>query len=238
MKLAIRIQHKAGHREWWVKQMINLLGNDKRIQVSTDYEGNLWNNCRKTLTSYGADDTHLLVLQDDILPCMNFIPTVEKAIELLPDQFITFFTTSQACEVACIEKKSWYQLTTWFMAQAYVMPTNLIGPMLAWMDEYIKPDTKEDDFRFAIYCFYNGRKVWGTAPSLVEHIAWAQTTLGYELAGGYLSNRDTRMARSFIGIDRDPLTIDWTAGLDRPVLDRDGQNSMFCDRLSKPLPTI
>ncbi len=237
MSLAIRIQHKAGHREWYTDKLIEMLDNDKRIEVFTDKNNDLWGNCRKMLTSYKNSDTHMLVLQDDIVPCFNFLKTAEHLATVLPDEIIALFSNSEKIPCACKENKTWVRLTTWFMAQAYVMPVKLIEPMLTWLDEYVKPSVAPDDLRFAIYCFYNKRKVWATAPCLVEHIGYNATTIR-DVPFNYLDNRNIRMAGAFVGIDIDPLDrFNWKGGVAKPLDDVDGNNGMFCDLLLKQ-PTI
>jgi hypothetical protein len=99
------------------------------------------------------------------------------------------------------------------MAQAYSAPVAVIDDFIEWADRHIKPDIYFDDDRWAMYCFYHERRVWATAPSLVEHIGWNETTLG----GGYKPDfrfdlrkkASTRMADWFVGFENSPESIEW-----------------------------
>jgi len=232
MKLSIRIQHKANRREEWLKTLLHLL-NDKRAKVITDRSHSLYGSWKETVKSYSRRSTHILVLQDDVLPCRDFIPAVERIIEVLPDEPITLFSNSQSIEEALRVRVSWVKLRTWFMAQAYILPVPLLDDMYSWIEKNIKPSVYMDDNRMATYMFYKGRYVYATAPSLVEHLGWNSTTLtGYQ--PGYAYRRDLRMANSFIGIEESPLTVDWSRP-DQFIVNDTGNNSMFCSNLKKPL---
>jgi mRNA-degrading endonuclease YafQ of YafQ-DinJ toxin-antitoxin module len=231
MKLAIRIQHKAKSREHWLKTMLLIL-NDKRVKVVTDADHSLYGSWKKTIQSHTKKDTHILILQDDILPCADFIQAVEHIIKLLPNEPITFFSNIDKVEEAVKSGISWVKLKTWFMAQAYVLPIALAEDMYSWIEENIKPDVYMDDNRMATYMFYNRRYVYATAPSLVEHMGWNSSTLnGY--VPGYQYERNLRMAKAFIGIGSSALNIDWSKP-DQFIIDDTGNNSMFCSNLKDP----
>lgn len=229
MKLEIRIQ-TIGKREWWLRNLLFLL-NDKRVKPIYGSGFDLWTDAKKVLTSYSKKTTHLLVLQDDVLPCKNFISAAEKLISLLPEEPISLFSNSSAVETALLKNKSWVKLKTWFMAQGYIMPTSIIPDLIKWVDEKVKPTTRFDDERFAMYFFYHEHLVYATVPSLVEHLGWNSTLLRNYKNYEFQKRRDLRMATVFIGLDKDPLNIDWTEGLKDPVIDNEGHNSQFCDNL-------
>lgn len=229
MKLDIRIQ-TTGRRNWWLTELEHLL-NDKRVKPVLGGGNNLWEDAKHVLLSYSKTATHLLVLQDDVLPCKNFIPTVEKLISLLPDEPITLFSNSMAIETALYDNKHWATLKTWFMAQSYIMPTKIIPDLISWVDSKVKPSTRFDDERFGMYFFYHEHPVYATAPSLVEHLGWNSTLLRNYKSYEFKTRRDIRMARVFIGLDQDPLDIDWAEGIDHPAVDNEGHNSQFCDNL-------
>jgi hypothetical protein len=67
MKLAIRITATQKRLKWAtiVKEMLN----DPRTLIHLDTSGDLWIGTKTTLQSYNRQHTHMLVLQDDILPC-------------------------------------------------------------------------------------------------------------------------------------------------------------------------
>ncbi len=215
--------------------------NDDRVEIITDDKNDLWNSCVKTLSNISEDVTHLLVLQDDILPCMDFVPTVERLIDLFPTEPLTFFCNKKTQDQARIQGVHYVMLQKWLMAQAYVMPVAIIKDFLVWSDQHIKPELYFDDGKWSMYLYYKNIQVRATAPSLVEHLGWNETTLsGYQQqkpttvgSDGSIINVDTlhcpvqrndfdynwRMARWFIGFENSATDINWenTAYL----LDRD-----------------
>lgn len=223
INLAIRIQ-SAGKRPQWVNQMKGMLDCDPRLKVIINFES-LWDSAKETLESYGPEDTHMLVLQDDILPCRHFLYAVEDIIKLLPDKPITFFSNSDRITDAVNLGVNWVTLRTWRMAQAYVVPVQMIKDFLLWEAKHIKPEIFFDDDRWAMFLFYMGIKTYATAPSLVEHMGWNETTLrGYKY-GEF--RPDLRMAKSYIGFENSALDIDWKKGLDKPIEDTDGTYNEF-----------
>lgn len=239
--LAIRILHytKLGKpdRTAWTGVMQHIL-QDPRVSMyhdssGTPYEGlnNLYNDVAK------HNPAHILVLHHDILPCFNFIPTVEKIIGMLPNEPITFYTNSNAVDTALKQQTHWVKLKPWYYSQSFVMPFGLMTNMISWINENVRRDDRmSDDERMAMYFYYNGRYVYATAPSLVEHIGWSSTTVDYDRPlVNYLDDKNHRMARKFIGIDRNPLDIDWTKGLDKPVIDNENWALEDCDILFQRL---
>jgi hypothetical protein len=219
MKLSIRIQH-VKKRERWAKTLKYLLG-DKRTKIITDQKNILWEGAKKTLQSYDHKATHLLVLQDDVLPCQDFVATVERILELLPNEPITFYSPNESILAAQNLKSNWVTLLTWRNAQAYVLPVPIIDDFLVWAERHIKPEIYFDDDRFAMYFYFHKQLVYCTAPSLVEHMGWNSTTLtGYK--SGHVFESRLRMAKWYIGFENSGLNIDWAATVKKPVFENDG----------------
>lgn len=62
---------------------------DEKIFCDTDYRGCAWNS--KRAFTYPSDKSHILVLQDDVQVCDNFIDIVNKIINQHPHSIITLF---------------------------------------------------------------------------------------------------------------------------------------------------
>ena len=82
MKLAIRILHYSKpnrpDRSNWV-EAIKFILNDPRVSVFIDGSGTPYGGLKNLYNDFvKAKPTHILALHHDILPCFNFIPTVEK----------------------------------------------------------------------------------------------------------------------------------------------------------------
>lgn len=231
MKIAYRIQHGQGTRDHWLKLLLLML-DSKKVEVHTDKTHSLWQSCSDTLTSYRKGDTHVLVLQDDVLPCKNFIKTVSEIAESCPENPVTFFTNNQKSVTAVQQGKHWLSMRVWFMAQAYLLPVALIDDMILWISQNVKDSIQNDDDRMATYLFYHDIFTMATVPSLVEHMGWNTTTLrNYNNFNDLKNRRDLRMASVWIGLDSDPMDIDWSVRESNILIDKEGNNSQFCSNL-------
>jgi len=236
MRLAVRIQTK-GTRERWTDILLELLELEiysKKLDMSIQIiqDNNLWKSCKKSLLSTDQGDTHVLVLQDDVLPCADFVETALHIAQLLPNDPVTFFSNSESISHALQNNIHWATLKVWFMAQSYMMPVAIAKDLVEWVDEYCKPDMTHDDDRMATYMWYHSQKVYATAPSLVEHMGWNATTLKTYQPQFTFEPR-LRMARSYIGFENSAKKIDWKATLEKAVADNEGSNSQFCSNLRK-----
>jgi hypothetical protein len=156
------------------------------------------------------DVSHLLVLQDDILPCKDFIKTVKKTIELLPNEVISYFTAYDTSKPLSVGKH-WSTIDRLYGLCAYVIPVFLIDQYLEF-DKKIKDRIFADDVRLSMFLQSIDRKAYLTAPSLVEHICWDRTSQRDNRVP--LDNAiNFRIARNYIGFEESGLEIDWTKGL-------------------------
>lgn len=243
MKLAIRIKHnpKATRvdRKEWLNVMKAIL-NDPRVQIYNDSAGDPYQSiCGLYGDVVKENPTHLLVLEDDVLPCFNFIPTVENIIKTLKNEPITFFTNSRAVNIALKDEIHWIKLKIWYYTQSYVMPFKLMGNILSWIDKNVDDDDRHsDDERMAMYFYFHNRFVYATAPSLVEHIGWNSSSLKHDRPEEYMNSRDLRTARKFIGVDKNPGDIDWTRTIKNAIFDYEDcgleDHHILFQRLLKP----
>ena len=213
MNLAVRIQATEQRKRWVDTLVVHLLNQEPHnsdIQVVVDKSHDLWSGAKATLQSYTQGfHTHVLLLQDDVLPCRDLIKTAEHLIELLPHEPITLFSNHSAITKAREAGKHWALLKKWLMAQAYIMPVEIIEDFIPWAERHIKPEIYFDDNRWAMYFDYHNRGVYATAPSLVEHLGWNSTTLNGGYDPGHTFSAESRMAKWFIGFEHSGLEIDW-----------------------------
>lgn len=228
IKLSIAIQHCPTEERVRMKNnLLEQLDHDPRIKVVA--QGDLWNNCKACLRSADPDATHILVLQDDIEVCKDFLATVEKAVELRPNNHITFFTNrNDDLTKALNEGKRWVRIKRWLMAQAYVVPVSMVEPFINFADNYLTPEVKFDDDRWCIYHLYTRTYVWATAPTLVQHLAWGETTIA-DLYGDdwkYVKEASNRISEVYLGRERSGLDIDFSK-VDDYVADQKGHILMY-----------
>jgi hypothetical protein len=170
-----------------------------------------WRMCWIAGLHIGAD--HVLVIQDDVLPCRDFLGGVQQAIQRRPEDILRFFTVRGIQAKALEAHKSWIRSkTTW--VQALVIPSSARLPdFLEWSAAHIDPDYYSCDRRLTCYQLKKCIPAFVTAPSLVEHVGSSRSLIGH----GKLPK--PRLASRFIGEDVSALTIDWDAGLNDPLRD-------------------
>ncbi len=198
------------------------------IKIIEDSEHNLWDCAKRALSSHESEDTHLLIMQDDILPCRDFIATALKLITLRPESPITLFSNKETIMEAKRLNLHWVELKRFLMAQCYIMPVPMIKDFLTWEAQHVDPKIYFDDNRLGMYFFYNNISTFATAPSLVEHIGWNETTLtGYN--PGHDFEPRLRMAKWFIGFENSGYGVHWE-NLES-FEDTAGNNADFCSFL-------
>lgn len=176
-----------------------------------------WRTYRHALETTPTDATHRLVIQDDAIPCLGFVPALERAIAARPDDLLVLFVGGMPTEHArtllraCEAGSRWAALNSarWCPAVAVVWPTGLIGEFLAFTDKRRWGDRlTADDEIIGRWCRVAGRQPLATVPSLVQHPDDIPSLNGRRQANG----RDpTRVAACFIDVDElDPMTIDWS----------------------------
>lgn len=229
-KILIRIQHTSTRPRFFNQLLESFyIPSDRDYQVVWD-DTSCWSGCQKCLTNIGDSFTHVLVLQDDVIVCADFLKTVEKIAELLPDKPISFFSKDNVIERARMENKNWATTRCWFMAQGYMFPVPLATKMVKWIKKYADLEhCNIDDELMSMYLFAHDIPVYLTAPSLVEHLGFSVTSLNRKLGAHYFEpNR--RVAKWFIGLEKSGLDVDWSKDIDKPCVDDNGDWGMYCNR--------
>jgi len=232
-KVGFRIQ-TGGYRKRHIDLLRYLFFEDKGEfnSFKTIEVHNLWECAKSCLLSAEPEETHLVIMQDDILFCKDFATTVNHLISLLPDEIITLFSNSEHINLALKQNINWVKLKVWFMAQCYIVPVKVAKDMVSWIDEYVKEQVTLDDDRMATYCFYHNRQVYATAPSLVEHIGFADTTL--RNYNEYFRLKSIhRIATRFIGFEKSGMSVDWRNTIKKALNINEGKESQFISNLKK-----
>jgi hypothetical protein len=167
--------------------------------------------------------SHLLILQDDILPCVDFQETVSEIASLLPNQIISFFSAYDTSK-PLVKKKHWLLMDRLYGTCAYVIPRNLAMEYLEF-NKLIKDRIFADDVRISMFIKAKNMNVYVTAPSLVEHLCWSSTSQGEHKIG--YNNINYRVAKNYIGYENSSLEIKWKKGLKNPEKIKIGDNLDF-----------
>lgn len=224
--IEVRIQHTQ-NRPRQLEMLLNSLKTDKhhnvKVSIVEDNE-NCWSGCQKALN---CEADYICVLQDDVLVCKDFLPTLEKLVKLVPDKPITLFCQREMADRAREWQRSWLTMKLWFYAQGYIFPKELAKDFLDFAKRHTD-DRVIDDEKIATWLWKRGLRVWATMPSLVEHIGWNSTTIRSRNFDSYYKMAQ-RVAKYFIGYEKSGLDIDWNEGLDCPVQDETGRWEQLAD---------
>lgn len=185
-------------------------GETLEIVLDPDPDGprNPWRTARLAWQRTPADCTHRLVVQEDVIPCPNFLRHARRALRAKPDRITSFYLGTNATVtwrdllVADARGAHWVQgfANSWIPALALAIPRGFVHS-LADYDDGSRPVADDDVYgRWA----REHRLPWfATIPSLVDHDDDAPSLMRDQYATGQ------RRAACPIG-DTDPSLIDWT----------------------------
>lgn len=180
MKLAVRVQHHPA-RVGLLDRLVPLLaGLDVEVVSDPDPDGfpSPWRTYRECL-SRPWDGTHMLIVQDDCLPCDGFADRAIAAVGERRDDVVAMFVQGGKYRKQMLRAASLGQRWAWLMPTTYVpvvatcWPREHADRVPGWVDEWAEKNrwlnTYSDDGAAHAYCKAHGLLVWATVPSLVEH---------------------------------------------------------------------
>lgn len=160
------IVNAVPERRKMIQHLKTLLPNIEVIW-DTDYRGSWWGldqACR-----LATEDT--LFLQDDALPCENFINLVDSAVSLRPGTQIQFWGLYSQWVLPCEKKNvTWIKWVHGGSGVAQFIPFVHIKEFLYWANKNTEFTRKNSDLRLAIWRTLNQLPSWLTFPELVQHI--------------------------------------------------------------------
>lgn len=219
-KIKLVIQHHPD-RKRHLSFLLHGLQVDRRDNYEvSENDGGTWNACQQALSKLGVDDTHILVIQDDALPCLDLLPAAEQIAEAAGDQPVTLFTNNPRATGALARGHTFMQINVWFMAQAYILSREFIKEFLAWDAIHAIGGRMADDEHLALFCYCNKIPVLATIPSLVEHLGWRTTTIDERRPNKRYLDVSRRVASTFLGFENKATDIDWRVGIKTPYIDR------------------
>lgn len=132
--------------------------------------GDAWYNARRAWLTTSEDATHRMILQDDIIPCDDFLNIVRRCVQRLPDCAWTFYNGVWVTEAMKRLSTPYVRLNGCRVSgQALLLPREHIEPMIKWTDGFFGEAFKHDDARVGVYCLMNDLPMMGTIPSLCQH---------------------------------------------------------------------
>ncbi len=159
-----------------------------------------WANAKRAWKA--AEGDYHLVLENDILPCKDFLAGARKAIAAKHGvTCIRFYSCWNVMyeaipfEDAAEKGRHWVELKVWGGAQAVALRKDAIKDLLKFESSSDHPDNR-------ICAWLNVREetTWNTIPSLVQHAPVES-----------IKGNTWHEANQFIGVDKSALEIDWNA---------------------------
>lgn len=163
-----------------------------------------WLTARETWlegVATGAD--HVLVVQDDVMPCADFARAVAEVVSARPGDAVSFFAPWPIMRRARELDRRWIEVRHFAYTQALCLPAWMVRDAVAWIDDNTSAANlgHYDDSRFGLYFLDRGRSVFATAPSLVQHDDRIPSLIG---------NPSGRVSQWAVG-ERDlAMRFDWT----------------------------
>ncbi len=200
MKIGVGVFTTGERPEYLAKMQARLQGFEVHIETDPDHTGP-WNPARRCLEYFlGTDVTHVLLVGDDWLPCLDFQMVIDEVVASHPSDVICPYSSSNAALDALSKGWRWY--TTHNGAVIEVIPRELISEFLAFVDDQV--DEKlikaiNEDGLVNLWCMATDRLVFHTAVSLLEH----------QNAPSLLGHDQDAWRRSLIRPFEDMLGLQW-----------------------------
>lgn len=128
----------------------------------------------------------MLYIQDDCVPCVNFLELVEKSIAAKPGEHIQYFNAGSGEEVYYQKAKamgaSWIRSAFIFTGQCIFLPRQDGEQFFAWAENTFEETRHNLDLRLAIWRVLQGKSSLRTVPELVEQLA-VKSAIGGRIKG-------------------------------------------------------
>lgn len=155
--------------------------------------------------------THGLFLNDDVIPCEGFLDVVTSLVEAKPDKIISLHCNHPKAAEVYESGEHWYTSVDGLIGVAYVLPMPILSEFLNWRDVAMVPEarnTTSEDIQIDLFAMANGRDIWHTVPSPIDHDTSVPSTYGND---GHTNRRPV------VGPMADMRSIDWTKGATSPL---------------------
>lgn len=207
------------------------------IEVAWDRHDDRWETGRRALLAFDPGADYHVTIQDDSIPCSDFLAGVELITRYVPDAPISLYTgktrpygqqVQQAVRKAAARKLKWIALDALFWGVGVVLPVPLLKEMIGWHD-LANVKIQNYDSKMSFYFQREGIRTFYTQPSLIDHRDLADGNPSL-VPGRFAKGR---VAHNFIG-DQSPLEVNWDTKV--LYLTRKGRQTV-CARDSLPQAT-
>jgi hypothetical protein len=117
--------------------------------------------------NYEKGCNYIILIEDDVILCENFISSVEKAINANVNRCpLVFFSISDQSKKAYDQGYRWIKMKTNPWAQCIAYPEEIIQDLL----KYPAINTKFSDVWLSMYCLSNNINMMQPLPNFVQHM--------------------------------------------------------------------
>lgn len=174
-----------------------------------------WRTYRECLVGAPSGISHLLVVQDDVIPCRNLVEVCsriarpEPVVLFLGGAPVTIAREARAAGLRGERMIPWrLRAADWLPVVAVLWPVEVAESFIEWTGLNRlpgDPNPRSDDAVAGKWARKTRQEIWVTVPSLVQHPDVEPSLIGRKARGGRSS---WRVAFDWIG-DVDPLQIGW-----------------------------
>jgi hypothetical protein len=214
--ILIRIQHWPS-RPQGLQRLLERVPSAEVISDDEPGQSNPWRGYRKCLANLPASG-HVVVLQDDTVPCINFELGLERLVVARPSDVVSLFVgglnsvTRRNCFEALRQGRHWALLHPRDIAHVVglIWPVDQARDFLTWTETAKIPGhglrmPRSDDAIVGSWARQTKTPIWIALPNLVQHPDDLVSTIGRR---HYDGKEKGRVSVAFIA-DGDPLEIDW-----------------------------
>ncbi len=157
------------------------------------------------------DASHVVLLNDDALPCPLFVEAVHAALAVRSDDLVCFYANHETELDATEANESWWTSDDGFVTVACAIPRARLLEFLSWQDAAIVPEEQAlpEDARIDLWAMAHHRRIWH-ARGLVEHGAPLASLVGNNGHEGRSAVVSPPAASEAVE------SIDWLSGADNP----------------------
>jgi|LakMenEpi03Aug12_release.lakeMendotaPanAssembly.Ray.scaffolds.fasta_scaffold34382_6 hypothetical protein len=117
--------------------------------------------------NYQKGCNYIILIEDDVILCKNFISSVQKAINANINRCpLVFFSISDQSKKAYDQGYRWIKMKTNAWAQCIAYPEEIIEDLL----KYPAINTKFSDVWLSMYCLNNNINIMQPLPNFVQHM--------------------------------------------------------------------
>lgn len=213
MKIAFVIQHHPSRAD----RLPALLAAIPEATVVTDPEPDSrasWPAARLAWQTYPEDATHVVVLEDDAVPCEGFVSAVTLALYERPAHAVAFWANRKQIADALAFGKAWqwcHPMVSYHGTVCNALPTSWVRSFVSWgdLERYDRRKPGGVDQRLREWLVGRGGRVLLSAPCLVQH-GLPEDSLLWPNGGQLPIKRVTTCFADDLGINA--VDWDWRAG--------------------------